>query len=70
MILKKGDKIRVIDDGIFPEGIYQGCTGYVIEREQNPRGITRVAFYPGGKRFDFEIENSTKNLEDYITKLN
>ncbi len=70
MILKKGDKIKVTDDGIFPDGIYTGCTGYVIEREQNQRGITRVALYPGGKRYDFEIDNSTKNLEDYIQIIN
>jgi hypothetical protein len=68
MILKKGEKVRVIDDSIFPEHIQVGVTGYVVEKEFKKGGITRIAFYPGGKRFDFEIENSTE-IEDYLLKI-
>ncbi len=67
MLLKKGDKVKVIDDSIFPENLYIGCTGYIVEKEFKKSGITRNAFYPNGKRFDFEILNSTE-FEDYLTK--
>ncbi len=63
--LKKGDKVKVIDDSIFPDNIYLNRTGYVVEKELSRKGITRIAFYPSGKRFDFELLNSTE-IEDYL----
>lgn len=69
MILKKGDKVMVEDDSIFPDEIYIGCTGYVIEKDLSSKGVTKIAFYPKGKRFNFELLNST-DAGDYLSYAN
>lgn len=69
MILIKGNKVKVIDDSIFPDKITEGTVGWVVEVEFKKSGITRIAFYPGGKRYDFELENTT-DFEDYLTIIN
>lgn len=57
MHLKKGDKIIVIDDLIFPNNIPIGTRAYFMG--EGPRFI-HIAFYPNGERFDFNIDKGTE----------
>lgn len=57
MHLKPGEKVRVIDDMIFPDNIKIDTTGYLISKGAK---FFHFAFYPEGNRFDLNIENETE----------
>jgi hypothetical protein len=60
MQLKKGDKVRVIDDMIFPDEIPRGTSGWVLSVDKEKEGKTLIKFYPsGGEKVTFELENTT-----------
>lgn len=65
MHLKVGEKIRVIDDMIFPNNIPIGTTGYFMGKGKN---YIHIAFYPNGERFDHNIELDTE-LGDYLERV-